>query len=119
MKTDPLSRQLDEARYRLTREIRENPLLCVGIALGVGAVIGALASRSGSRAATGSRRLSDLASQLSEQADALRSTATRGGQRAGRELQSAFDHLTDAAPAVDLDRLILHGRRWLRSLQQR
>lgn len=115
MKTDPLNRNLDEARYRVTREIRENPLLCVGIALGVGAVIGALGTRAATTRPGGSRWLADLASDLSDEAHTLRGEATRVGRRAGKEIQSALHHATDAVPEVDLDHLVRRGRRWLRS----
>lgn len=116
MKTDPLSRNLDEARYRLTREIRENPLLCVGLALGVGAVIGALGSRAASRPSTHSRWLAELASELGDEASRLRGSAARAGHHASRELKSALGHVTDSVPEVDLDHLLSRGRRWLRSV---
>jgi hypothetical protein len=116
MKTDPLSRNLDEARYRLTREIRENPLLCVGLALGVGAVIGALGSRAATRHPAGSRWLAELASELGDEASRLRGSASRAGHHAGRELKSALGQVTDSVPDVDLDHLVRHGRRWLRSV---
>lgn len=115
MKTDPISRSVDEARYRLTREIRDNPLLCVGIALGVGAVIGALGSRAATSRPGGSRWLADLASELSDEAHKLRGEASRVGHRAGKEFQSALHSATDAVPEVDVDALVRRGRRWLRS----
>ena len=34
MKTSPVTRRLEETRYRLTREVRDNPLLCLGLAIG-------------------------------------------------------------------------------------
>ena len=38
MKTSPVTRRLEETRYRLTREVRDNPLLCLGLAIGIGGV---------------------------------------------------------------------------------
>jgi hypothetical protein len=116
MKTDPLNRNLDEVRYRLTREIRENPLLCVGIALGVGAVIGALGSRAASHGSRDSHWLSDLASGLGDEASHLRESASRAGRHASKEVRSAFHHATDSVPEVDLDHLVRRGRRWLRDV---
>ena len=116
MKTDPLSRNLDEARYRLTREIRENPLLCVGLALGVGAVIGALGSRAASRHPRDSRWLAELVSELGDEASKLRGSAARAGHHASRELKSAIGQVSEAVPEVDLDHLVRRGRRWLRSV---
>lgn len=115
MKTAPLSRNLDEVRYRLTREIRENPLLCVGLALGVGAVIGALGSRTATRHPDGSRWLAELASELGDEASRLRGSAARAGRHAGRQLESTLGHVSDSVPELDLDRLLRRGRRWLQS----
>jgi len=117
MKPDPLTRGLEEARYRVTREVRENPLLCVGLALGAGLVIGALTSRAAvSHRPGASRWLSDLASDFGEEADKWRGEATRVGRRAGKELQSALHHAAEAAPEIDVDQLVRRGRRWLRAL---
>ena len=115
MKTDPLSRSLDEARYRLTREIREHPLMCVGIALGVGAVIGALGSHATTRSG-GSRWLNELAGELADEASTLRGSATRAGRRAGHDIHQALEHAADSLPDVDVDRLVRRGRQWLRSV---
>lgn len=112
MKTDSLNRSFDEARYRLTREIRENPLLCIGLAVGVGAVIGALGSRAATTHPGGTRWLAELG----DEATKLRSGATRAGRHAGKELQAVLHHAADAAPDVDLDHLVRRGRRWLRSV---
>ena len=116
MNADPLTRQLEETKYRLTREIRENPLLCVGIALGVGAVIGVLGSRAASCRPGASRWLADLADDLTEEASEVRSSATRAGRHATQELKAALEKAAEAAPEVDIDRLVRRGRRWLHSL---
>ncbi len=116
MKSDTVSRSLDSARYRLTREIRENPLLCVGIALGVGALIGALGSRAATSQPSAGRWLSDVASDLGSEADKWRTGAARAGRQAGKELHSALHHVTDSVPDVDIDKLVARGRHWLRSL---
>ncbi|MFN0128923.1 MAG: hypothetical protein ACKV19_19805 [Verrucomicrobiales bacterium] len=116
MKADPLNRGLEEARYRLTREIRENPLLCVGLALGVGAVIGALGSRAAASKHGPSHWLADLASTLGSEAHKLGHEATRAGRHAGKELQAALHQASDAVPDVELEQLIRRGRRWLRSV---
>lgn len=116
MKTDSLNRSFDEARYRLTREIRENPLLCIGLAVGVGAVIGALGSRAATTRPSGNRWLADLAAELGDEATKLRSGATRAGRHAGKELQAVLHQAAEAAPDVDLDHLVRRGRRWLRSV---
>lgn len=116
MNSDPLNRGLEEARYRLTREIREHPLLCVGIALGVGAVIGALGSRAATTRSGSSRWLADLADTLTDEAGNVRSSATRAGRHATDELKAVLEKAADAAPDVDIDRLVRRGRRWLNSL---
>jgi len=116
MKSDPLSRNLDETRYRLTREIRENPLLCVGIALGVGVVIGALGSRAATSRPGAPHWLTDLASDFGSEAEKLRGGATRAGRHASRELHDALHHAAEAVPDVDFDKLVRRGRRWLKSV---
>ena len=117
MKTDPMTRTLDETCYRLTREVRENPLLCVGLALGVGVVIGALSSRAVTSSRPGtSRWLTDLASGLSDEADSLRGEVTRVGRRAGKGMHAALHHAGDAVPEIDVDQLVRRGRRWLRAV---
>jgi len=116
MKTDPLSRNLSEARYRVTREIRDNPLLCVGLALGVGAVIGALGSRAAVSRPDRTRWLTDLASDWSDEARKAGSRAGAVGHRANKELHAALHQAADAVPEVDLDRLVRRGRRWLHSV---
>ena len=42
MKKNELARALDMPGTDLTREVHEHPLTCVGLALGVGVVLGAL-----------------------------------------------------------------------------
>ena len=117
MKTSPVTRRLEETRYRLTREVRDNPLLCLGLAMGVGAVIGTL----GSRAATPSPRplhpewLTRLTNGLSDEARQLTKQANQTSRHAKRELNSAARHASDSMPEIDLDQLVARGRNWLRS----
>jgi hypothetical protein len=116
MKTQPFDRCLEETRYRLTREVREHPLLCLGLALGAGVVIGAIGGRS--TAGNGSARhwLTDLGSDLSERAHDVGDRALKVGNRARRELRSAAHRVADAAPDIDYDKLVSRGRHWLRSV---
>lgn len=119
MKTSPVTRRLEETRYRLTREVRDNPLLCLGLAIGVGAVIGAL----GSRTATPSPHtrtlnpewLTRLTNGLSDEARQLTKQAAQTRCHAKRELNSVARHASDSLPEIDLDQLVTRGRDWLRS----
>ena len=115
MKNQSLDRCLDETCYRLTREVREHPLLCLSLALGAGVVIGAIGGRSLS--STPARGwLADLGSDLSDRAHDVGDRAAKAGHRASRELRSAAHRLADAAPDVDVDKLVSRGRHWLRSV---
>jgi hypothetical protein len=115
MKNRSLDHCLDETCYRLTREIREHPLLCVGLALGAGLVIGAIGGRSiGHAPARG--WLADVASDLGDRAHEVGDRALKAGHRASRELRSAAHRVADATPDVDFDKVVSRGRQWLRSV---
>lgn len=116
MKNQSLDRCLDETCYRLTREVREHPLLCLGLALGAGVVIGAIGGRSLSGSASARGWLADVASDWSDRAHEAGDRAVKAGHRASRELRSAAHRVADAAPDVDFDKLVSRGRRWLRSV---
>jgi|GEM_PF-2050206 len=115
MKTHSLDRSLDDVRYRLTREIRENPLLCVGLAVGIGALLGAVGGRATCSRSNGKHWLTDLASGLGDEAHKVTDRAARAGRQANKELHSAVHRATEAVPDIDLDQLVSQGRRWLRS----
>ena len=112
MKTQSLDRRLDETCYRLTREIREHPLLCIGIAFGA-----AWSSErsAAARSDTAQRMACDAASGLSDRAHEAGDRAAKAGHRASRELRSAAHRVADAAGDVDFDKLVSRGRQWLRA----
>lgn len=116
MKNQQIDRCFDETRYRLTREVRDHPLLCLGLALGAGVVIGAIGGRSVSGNGSARGWLADLGSDLSDRAHEAGDRAAKAGHRASRELRSVAHRVADAAPDVDVDKLVARGRQWLRSI---
>jgi hypothetical protein len=116
MKSTQLDRCIEDARYRLTREVREHPLLCLGLALGAGVVIGALGGRSVSSHNSSHGWLADLGADLSDRAHSAGDRVAKAGERARRELRAATHRVADAAPEIDVDRLVARGRHWLRSM---
>jgi hypothetical protein len=116
MKNHSVNRTLDDACYRLTREVREHPLLTLGVAVGVGALLGALAGHAATTT-PGARKnwLTDMASDLSDHAHQARGRALRAGRQANKELHAAASRATGSLPEVDFDRLLKRGRHWLRS----
>lgn len=117
MKNQHLNHYVEDVRYRVTREIRENPLLCIGLALGVGALIGAIGGRASAPSPSSRRHhwLADVASDLTDRAHEASGRALRAGSHASRELNNAVHRATDALPDVPLDHLVKRGKSWLRS----
>jgi hypothetical protein len=115
MNQQSLNRTMNDARYRLTREVREHPLFSIGVAIGVGALLGALAGQ----AATPTRRknwLTDVATDLSDRAHDVGNRARRVKRVAARELNAATTRANKALPDVNYDLVVRRGRHWLSSL---
>lgn len=121
MKNQHLNHYVEDVRYRVTREIRENPLLCIGLALGVGALIGAIGGRASAPSPSSRRHhwLADVASDLTDRAHEVAhevgDRALRAGRHANRGLHQAAHRATEALPDVHLDHLVKRGKSWLRS----
>lgn len=113
MPNHSLSPTFNKACHRLTRDVRDHPLLSLGIAVGVGAILGALAGQ----ATTGGRKSwrSAMAAELSDHAHEAGNGALRTSRQARKELQAAANRVAAAVPEVDFDHLARRGRQWLRT----
>jgi len=113
MPNHSLSPTLNKACHRLTSEVRDHPLLSLGIAVGVGAMLGALAGQ----ATTGGSKTwrSAMNSDLFDHAHEAGSCALRTSRQARKELRAAASRAAAAAPEVDFDHLARRGRHWLRA----
>lgn len=113
MANHSLTQSIDKACHRLSREVRDHPLLTLGVAVGVGALVGALASHT----STGGRKnwRSKMATNLSDHALEAGNCALRTSRQARRELQTAANRAADAVPEVDFERLARRGRHWLQA----
>lgn len=113
MPNHSLNTPLTGACHRLSREVRARPLLTLSVAVGVGAVVGALVGGAGSRGRK--TWLAEMGSALGGHVDEAGDRALRTSHRAGQGLRAAAHRATDVVPELDLDRLARQGRHWLRA----
>jgi len=115
MNNKSLSRSLDDACHRLTNEVRKHPLLTISAAVGVGALLGAIARQATGTPGSRKNWLTDVASDLSGHAHEATNCARRAKRQANKELHAAVNRAASAVPEVDIDRLVRRGRHWLRA----
>lgn len=99
----------------MTREVREHPLLTIGVAVGLGVVLGAMASQATAVPYRRINWLSGLASGLSDHLPGAGHRTRRTGRLANQEFQAAASRVVRAMPEVDVDQVVRRGRQWLRS----
>ncbi len=116
MNKNELSSFLNETRGRISAEIRERPLTSLGIAFGIGAVIGIAGAQATRHPAKG--WLERLTDTLSDRYDDAKDYACDMTERASDEIRSAARSVADTASDVDIEKFVRRTRRWLKALMR-